>query len=98
MACSGVIRRVPKTAEYAEFIIGPAKGRTRWLFRPTSFTCDPSPRKFKVVPVGTDFHLQGGGATWRKHEKDLRLGSCCYRRALANRRLLLGKIGRSDLW
>jgi len=35
----GRLRRNPlraKTAEYAEFIIGPAKGRTRWLFRPTT--------------------------------------------------------------
>jgi len=24
------------TAEYSEFIIGPAEGRTRWLLRPTT--------------------------------------------------------------
>jgi hypothetical protein len=62
------------------------------------FTCGSSPSKFKVVTVGTGSPFRGATQPGENNEKDLHLGSCCGWRALANRRFLLGKIGRSGLW
>ena len=43
MAGSGVTRRhtTRRMADYAEFTVGPAKGRTRWLIRPAQLRIIP---------------------------------------------------------